>query len=181
MRERSQSENEEPRVLRMTRCCSQLSQRPLGESLTPVKLPRAGRRAAPPAPQAAASGPVEMMRAVTVLFVAIGGLAGVLARYGISSAFHGAALPWATVAINTVGSFMLGYFVVAPWFSPEVRVGVGVGLLGGFTTYSTFSVQAILDADAGELRLAVLYTLASIVLGLGAAAAGFLLARAHGH
>lgn len=118
---------------------------------------------------------------MTALYVAVGGVAGVLARYGISSAFHGAALPWATVAINTAGSFALGYFVVAPWFSPEVRAGIGVGLLGGFTTYSTFSVQAILDADAGELRLAVIYTAASIVLGLGAAACGFLLARAHGH
>lgn len=118
---------------------------------------------------------------MTALYVAVGGVAGVLARYGISSAFHGSALPWATVAINTVGSFMLGYFVVAPWFSPEVRAGIGVGMLGGFTTYSTFSVQAILDADAGELRLAVLYTVLSIALGLGAAACGFLLARAHGH
>jgi len=115
---------------------------------------------------------------VTVLFVALAGAGGVLLRYGISSGFHGDALPWATVAINVFGSFLLGLMVVAHWASPETRTALGVGFLGGFTTFSTFSVQAFLDAEAGEPLRALVYVLASVALGLAAAAAGYYLGRA---
>ena len=118
------------------------------------------------------------MSRVTVLLVAIAGAGGVLLRYGISSGFHGDALPWATVAINVVGSFLLGLVVVAHWASPETRTALGVGFLGGFTTFSTFSVQAILDVDAGEPMRALVYVLASVFLGIAAAAAGYYLGRA---
>jgi CrcB protein len=115
---------------------------------------------------------------VTLLLVTLAGAAGVLLRYGISSGFHGDALPWATVAINVLGSFLLGLLVVAHWASPRTRTTLGVGFLGGFTTFSTFSVQAFLDAEAGEVGRAVLYVLASVFLGLAAAAAGYYLGRA---
>jgi CrcB protein len=117
------------------------------------------------------------MRRVTVLLVGLAGAAGVLLRYGISSGFHGDALPWATVAINVCGSFLLGLLVVAHWASPQTRTALGVGFLGGFTTFSTFSVQAFLDAQAGELGRAVVYVLASVLLGIAAAAAGYHLGR----
>jgi CrcB protein len=115
---------------------------------------------------------------VTVLLVALAGAAGVLLRYGVSSGFHGDALPWVTVVINVVGSFLLGLLVVAHWASPQTRTALGVGLLGGFTTFSTFSVQAFLDFEAGEPGRAVIYVLASVLLGLAAAAAGYYLGRA---
>jgi fluoride exporter len=115
---------------------------------------------------------------VTVFLVALAGAGGVLLRYGISSGFHGDALPWATVAINVCGSFLLGLVVVAHWASPETRTALGVGFLGGFTTFSTFSVQALLDVEAGEPGRAVIYVLASVALGLAAAAAGYYLGRA---
>jgi fluoride exporter len=115
---------------------------------------------------------------VTVLLVALAGSAGVLLRYGISSGFHGDALPWVTVAINVFGSFLLGLVVVAHWASPETRTALGVGFLGGFTTFSTFSVQAFLDVEAGEPQRALIYVLASVVLGFAAAAAGYYLGRA---
>jgi len=114
---------------------------------------------------------------VTVLLVALAGAAGVLVRYGVSYGVHGDALPWVTVAINVVGSFLLGMLVVAHWASPQTRTALGVGFLGGFTTFSTFSVQAFLDFEAGEPGRAVIYVLASVVLGLAAAAAGYYLAR----
>jgi CrcB protein len=114
---------------------------------------------------------------VTVLLVALAGAAGVLLRYGISSPFHGDALPWVTVAINVAGSFLLGLLVVAHWASPQTRTALGVGLLGGFTTFSTFSVKAFLDFEAGEPGRAAVYVLSSVVLGLGAAAAGYYLGR----
>ncbi len=83
-----------------------------------------------------------------------------------------------TVAINAFGSFLLGIVVVAHWTSPQTRTALGVGLLGGFTTFSTFSVQAFLDVDAGEPQRAFIYVLASVVLGFAAAAAGYYLGRA---
>jgi fluoride exporter len=116
---------------------------------------------------------------MTTLLVAIGGLGGVLARYGIGRAtLHSEALLWSTVGINVVGSFLLGLLVGTSWFSRDVREGLGVGFLGGFTTFSTFSVQIVTEADAGKTGTAVLYLFASVIGGLAAAAAGYALGRA---
>ena len=114
---------------------------------------------------------------MTVLWVGLAGLGGVLARYAISTPFHGDTLPWVTVAINVAGSFALGMLVTAHVFSEETRTALGVGFLGGFTTFSTFSVQAVLDVEAGEPGRALLYVAASVVLGIAAAAAGYALGR----
>jgi CrcB protein len=84
---------------------------------------------------------------------------------------------WSTVAINVVGSFLLGLLVAAGWFSRDVREGIGVGFLGGFTTFSTFSVQIVMEADTGKTGTAGLYLIASIVGGIAAAAAGYALGR----
>jgi CrcB protein len=115
---------------------------------------------------------------VTVLFVGLAGFCGVVARYGISSAFHGDALPWATVGINAAGSLLLGVLVSSHTFSGDTRTIVGVGFLGGFTTYSTFAVQAFLDVEAGEAGKALAYVGATLTLGFAAAAAGYHLGRA---
>jgi CrcB protein len=115
---------------------------------------------------------------MTVVLVGIAGVAGVLARYGISSAFHGGALPWATVGINTVGSFLLGMLLTSHVFSQDFRTAAGVGFLGGFTTFSTFTVQAVIDVDAGEPGRALLYVGGSLALGFAAAAAGYVVGRA---
>jgi fluoride exporter len=115
---------------------------------------------------------------MATLYVGIGGLLGVLSRYGISRlTLHHHGLLWATVAINLVGSFMLGMLVAAGWFSRDLREGIGVGFLGGFTTFSTFSVQIVLEADAGETRIAALYLTASVIGGIAAAVAGYALGR----
>jgi fluoride exporter len=114
---------------------------------------------------------------VLALLVALAGAAGVLARYGLSSAVHGDALPWMTVAINAIGSFLLGILVVAHFTSPQMRTTLGVGFLGGFTTFSTFSVQAFLDVEAGEPLRALLLVLATIGIGLAAAATGYYFGR----
>jgi fluoride exporter len=115
---------------------------------------------------------------VIALFVTLAGAGGVLARYGLSSAVHGDALPWMTVAINVAGSFLLGMLVVAHSFSPDVRTSLGVGFLGGFTTFSTFSVQAFLDLQAGALGRALVLVAVTVLAGLAAAAAGYYLGRA---
>lgn len=115
------------------------------------------------------------------LLVAVAGALGVLVRYLLSSAVHGDALPWVTVAINVAGSFLLGMLVVAHWASPHTRAALGVGFLGGFTTFSTWTVQAFLDAQSGEPMRAVVLVVVSVLLGLAAAAGGFYLSRAIAH
>ena len=101
--------------------------------------------------------------------VGIGGVLGVLARYGVGRAsLHHEWLLWSTVGINIVGSFLLGLLVAEHWFDRDVREGLGVGFLGGFTTFSTFSVQAVLEVDAGEPARAAAYVLASVLGGLAA-------------
>jgi CrcB protein len=116
---------------------------------------------------------------MTTLYVAVGGMLGVLARYGIGriTLHHGDTLLWSTVAINVVGSFLLGLLVAEHWFDRDLREGLGVGFLGGFTTFSTFSVQAILEVDGGEPAKAIAYVVASVLGGLVAATAGYALGR----
>jgi CrcB protein len=113
---------------------------------------------------------------MTTLMVAVGGVLGVLARFGISRlTLHHESLVWSTVAINVAGSFLLGLLVAEPWFSRDVREALGVGLLGGFTTFSTFSMQVVLEVDAGRPDRAALYVAASVLGGIVAAAAGYAL------
>ena len=116
---------------------------------------------------------------MTTLMVAVGGVLGVLARYGLSRlTLHHESLVWTTVGINVAGSFLLGLLAAGSWFSRDLREGLGVGLLGGFTTFSTFSVQVVLEADAGRPGRALVYVSASVVGGIAAAAAGYALGRA---
>jgi CrcB protein len=115
---------------------------------------------------------------VTTLFVALAGLAGVLARYGLTRwTLHSEALLWTTVGINVAGSFMLGLLAAEHWFSRDTREALGVGFLGGFTTFSTFSVQVVLEVDAGRSQRAAAYLAASVIGGIAAATAGYALGR----
>ncbi len=115
---------------------------------------------------------------MTTLFVALGGVLGVLARFGLGRlTLNHEQLLWSTVGINVVGSFLLGILVAGHWFGRDLREGIGVGFLGGFTTFSTFSVQAVSEVDAGEPVRAVVYIAASVVGGLVAATAGYTLGR----
>jgi CrcB protein len=116
---------------------------------------------------------------MTALLVGLGGVCGVMARYGIGKAtfHHTDALLWSTVGINIVGSFLLGLLAAEHWFSRDVREALGVGFLGGFTTFSTFSVQVVMDVDAGEPWRAGAYLLVSVLGGIAAATCGFVLGR----
>jgi fluoride exporter len=115
---------------------------------------------------------------MTTLLVGGAGLGGVLARYGLTRlTLHTDALLWTTVGINVVGSFLLGLLAAEHWFSRDTREALGVGFLGGFTTFSTFSVQAVLEVDGGRPEKAVAYVVASVAGGIAAATAGYVLGR----
>jgi fluoride exporter len=119
---------------------------------------------------------------VTTLFVAVGGTLGVLSRWGITRlTLHSDALLWSTVAINIAGSFLLGLLVAEDWFGRDLREGLGVGFLGGFTTFSTFSVQIVLEGEAGRAGIVAAYLTASVIGGIAAAVAGYALGRALAH
>jgi CrcB protein len=112
-----------------------------------------------------------------VPLIAVAGAAGVLARYGITQALGAHAAPWSVLAINVAGSFALGALAGAG-ASEDVRAIAGIGFLGGFTTFSTFSLDVFAELDAGRPGRALVYVVLSVGLGVGAAAAGWVAARA---
>lgn len=113
---------------------------------------------------------------MTVLMVGVAGMAGVVARYGLTVWVQSI---WTVVAVNIVGSFLLGLLVQAgAELSHELRTALSVGFLGGFTTFSTLTVQTVLDTDAGRTASAAAYLGVTVVGGLLAAVAGYALGRA---
>ena len=117
---------------------------------------------------------------MTAVLVAVLGAAGALARYAIGTAAGSTSFPWPTLAINLAGCLALGVVLAvgAARWSPEVTTGIGVGFLGGFTTFSTFGAetQALLRDD--RLGAAAAYVALSVVLGVAVAYAGATLGRA---
>jgi CrcB protein len=111
----------------------------------------------------------------------IGGVLGTGARLAIDVAFAAEGFPWHTLVINVLGSFVLGALVGTLWARPTtppwLKAGVGVGVLGSFTTFSAVMVSAVSLSSADEWLLAVGYLVASVALGLGAAALGLLVGR----
>jgi CrcB protein len=121
-----------------------------------------------------------------LLCVGLGGFVGAIARYSLAL-FIDARLetpfPYATLLINVTGSFILGMLSGALEFSslpPEVRLTIGVGFLGAYTTFSTFTYETLRLVEAGDTALALGYVAASIVAGLTAATLGLALGRAFG-
>lgn len=113
------------------------------------------------------------MNAPMILAVAAGGALGSVARYLsmiLAGAWLGTAFPWGTLAVNVLGSLVMGVLVesMALFWSPaqEWRAFLTVGLLGGFTTFSTFSMDAALLLERQEISAAALYMLASVLLSV---------------
>ena len=116
-----------------------------------------------------------------VLLVGVAGAAGVLGRYGIGVAVGTRSFPWSTLGINLLGSFLLGLLLTAgierDW-SDSTTAPLGIGLLGGFTTFSTFSYEAQTMLRDDRPGAAAAYVAASMIGGVLAAAGGYLAARA---
>ena len=114
-----------------------------------------------------------MLNPMTLAAVALGGALGSLARFWMSAAMTamvGVRFPHGTLLINVLGSFIIGIVAgigLAPGrlpLHPDLRTFLMVGLCGGFTTFSSFSLQTLELIQAGELALAALYAAGSVVL-----------------
>ena len=120
-----------------------------------------------------------------VLWIAAGGATGSVLRYVVARWLAETArtdFPWGTFAVNVAGSFAMGVVMhlaaEARVLSETARLGLGVGLLGGFTTYSAFAWEAARMTGAREWGHALLYAAATVVACVAAVAAGTALSRA---
>ena len=114
---------------------------------------------------------------IDVVLVAVGAAVGAVLRYLTDRAVasvHDSVFPWGTLAVNVVGSLGLGVLLGSVG-NGRVSVLLGTGVLGALTTYSTFSFETLRLAESGARMLALLNAVASVVVGLGAAAAGYAL------
>lgn len=121
-----------------------------------------------------------------LLLVAIGGALGSVARYGVglgaARLFPASTWPWGTLTVNVVGGLLMGLLV--GWMGLKagagqdaVRAFVAVGVLGGFTTFSSFSLETALMIERRDYVSAGAYVLLSVVLAIAALMAGLMLAR----
>ena len=119
---------------------------------------------------------------MNTLLVFLGaGLGGVL-RHGVNLAALrlGSGFPWGTLGINVVGSVLMG--LVTGWLAlrggpPQTRLFVATGILGGFTTFSTFSLETVTLLERGEWLSALAYVLVSVLAGIGGLALALLMVR----
>jgi len=118
------------------------------------------------------------------LAIAIGGTLGCWARYAMTNlvqAIYGRDFPYATLSINTLGSFLMGFLFIETLerltISPFVRIGILTGFLGGFTTFSTFAMETLLLSEQGEMGKSALYAALSLALGFLGAFGGAYIAR----
>ena len=121
-----------------------------------------------------------------LLIVAAGGALGAVARYGVGAwairLFPAAVWPWGTLAVNVVGGLLMG--VLAGWLAfrggahgESIRLFAAVGVLGGFTTFSAFSLETALMIERRQLAMAGGYVAASVALSVLALFIGLMLAR----
>ena len=119
------------------------------------------------------------------IFIAFAGLVGTLIRYWLSGFVarqYGETFPWGTLVVNLIGSFLAGamYHLAEERFliSPTFRTIIFIGLLGGFTTFSSYGLQTFTLLRDGEIGLATLNIALSNVLGLVMVWAGYVVFKA---
>lgn len=111
---------------------------------------------------------------MTLLYVAVGGAAGALARYGLGGWVQsraGFGFPAGTLVVNVLGCLLIGFalrYLEAVRLAPDVRALVAVGVLGGFTTFSTFGYETVALLEDGAWARAATYAFGSMALGIAA-------------
>ena|ERR1700678_1154593 len=117
------------------------------------------------------------------LAVGVGGGLGALARYYLAGLVQpaGVAFDWGIMVVNISGGFVMGLIVEASALklnlSPELRTFLTVGILGGYTTFSTFSLDSVLLLQKGLYAQAAAYVIGSVVLSIAALIAGLWIVR----
>ena len=121
----------------------------------------------------------------TLIAIAVGGAVGALARHWVVQGvglMSGHGLPWGIVSVNLIGSFLLGCLVEAgalAWSMPqEMRALLMVGMLGGFTTFSTFALDVVLLMQRGQTMTAAGYIMISVIGAVAALYGGMAVMRA---
>jgi fluoride exporter len=116
--------------------------------------------------------------------IAFFGILGCWARFAqtnLVQTVYGREFPYATMSINVMGSFIMGFLFVETLerltIAPALRTGILTGFIGGYTTFSTFEMETLLLAEGGEFVKAATYVLLSVILGLLAAFGGAYIAR----
>lgn len=118
------------------------------------------------------------------LLVMIGGAVGSAGRYAVGKLTLGSLgpnYPWGTLAVNLIGGFLMGLLagmLARSGGSEQTRLLIGVGVVGGFTTFSAFSLDAALMIERGQWGVALAYALVSVIGSLLALFAGLYLVRA---
>lgn len=119
-----------------------------------------------------------------IVAIALGGALGSVGRFlvaGWVGRQFGINFPWGTLAVNVIGGLVMGLLVEAmtqSWdVSPAIRSFLTVGVLGGFTTFSAFSLETVLLFERGEVPAALAYIAASVILSVGAVWTGMRLLR----
>ena len=124
---------------------------------------------------------ITFHRFVTVTLIGLGGGCGTLARWGLETNFPAPdqTIPWTTMGINALGAGLLG--VLLAWLTgsgPDqgwrrrVRLTFGTGLIGGFTTYSAFSIETVALLSTNRWWIGIVYSILTLVVGLLAAGFG---------
>ena len=124
------------------------------------------------------------MNAVVLVFLGagLGGVLRHLVNVGCAQVC-GTAFPWGTLMVNVAGSFLMGVLAgwlalkAGPGWTQGARLFLATGILGGFTTFSAFSLDAVLLWERGQAAMAASYILASVALSVGALVAGLALIR----
>jgi fluoride exporter len=118
------------------------------------------------------------------LAIAIGGVLGCWARYAMTNlvqAIYGRGFPYATLSINVLACFLMGFLFVETLerltISPVLRIGILTGFIGGFSTFSTFAMETLLLAEQGDSGKSILYVALSLLLGMMATFGGAYIAR----
>lgn len=115
-----------------------------------------------------------------VLLVALGGAIGSVTRFLVGAAMAPLTrdFPYHTLVVNVVGSFILGVVIATTPATSPARLLLGVGVCGGFTTFSTFSAELVAFGEGGQPGRAALYVAASLGLGVTATLLGLIAGRA---
>ncbi|PQP84924.1 fluoride efflux transporter CrcB [Paenibacillus sp. PCH8] len=106
-----------------------------------------------------------------LIYIGVGGFLGTLTRYAIQLGIptSNVGFPWAVLLINAMGSLFLGWFftiAVPDKITPQLRLAIGTGFTGAFTTFSTFTLDMVRLSESGEWIKAAIYLLISLLVGL---------------